>query len=143
MGVGYSERLMTSVSVLAGRSAVKPVAASMAATPLRMTASRASWVGTTKAPSTTDTRSSAEATVCGPGARKRWPRVSRSAVSPAYSTGITVSPKSATSQRTGRENISVVVPQRQDFGQEMPSMTPRSTSGSRAATSWEGTWRTA
>ena len=40
MGVGYSERLMTSVSVLAGRSAVKPVAASMAVTPCLLYTSR-------------------------------------------------------------------------------------------------------
>ncbi len=45
--VGYSDRLMTSVRVLAGSSATYPVAASAAATPARMRASRAAWVGTT------------------------------------------------------------------------------------------------
>ena len=75
------------------------------------------------------------ATSCGPGARKRWPRVRLPAVRPANRTGITRSSNNATSQRTGREKYSLVVPQRHDFGHEMPVITPSSTPGSSSATS--------
>ena len=133
--VGCSQRFTTSRSVFSGSSARAPVRCSACATPSRMTASRACSLDTTCAASTTPSRSAAVATSCGPGARKRWPRVRLPAVRPANRTGITRSSNNATSQRTGREKYSLVVPQRHDFGHEVPVITPSSTPGSSSATS--------
>ena len=86
---------------------------------------------------------SAEATLCGPGARKRCPNVSSDAVSPANSTGTTVSPSWAYSQRTGRLNCSARLPHRWVFGQGIAVIKLPRSSGRSSATSRSGVRTTA
>ena len=143
MTVGNSARFTTSCRVFACNSATSPVASSARAACSRMDASRSASLGTTNAPRSTSTSASASATLCGPGARKRCPHVRSPATSPANSTGTTWSPNSARSQRTGRLNCSLRLPQRCVLGQGTARTTSASSPGRSPATSREAVRTTA